>query len=287
MFYCYAKMCNWSPLLFLREPFFCRDIGPTNVGYFGFKSIFETANSDFGLYGKVKTEHSVKLNASLRPEFKSEMLISLENGTQSLINTRAHSLSKSFKAQQQHHLANAANDTYCDRYRVPPLRLLKRKTRTTTIGTPSPGRSLADGHPLGLRAFLADHVAAPLELALALRGGRHRQGVVASAAAERLAAVRLVAGAVAVPAGSPRDAEGGVRVTEVRRLFEVNDVCISDDDICRRLQDDLNRIVTVDLKVRQRSADINILISSRSSSSPYDLTDGQVSLHRGTRYKVK
>lgn len=56
---------------------------------------------------------------------------------------------------------------------------------------------LAHVHPLGEAALLAQHVAAPVEAAVAALAARLLQDVVSAAAAQRAAAVRAVAGLVA------------------------------------------------------------------------------------------
>lgn len=79
--------------------------------------------------------------------------------------------------------------------------------------------SVADGHPLVYGAVLAQHVAAPLEAAVALLDALLLDDVVAAAAAQRRAVVHAAAGAVAAAAARAREVEAGVPLAEVGRLL--------------------------------------------------------------------
>lgn len=80
---------------------------------------------------------------------------------------------------------------------------------------------LADGNPLVVRAHLALHVAAPVELAVTPLRPLHLQRVVAPATAQRFAIVNAGAGFVAQAARGPGRIHQRVGVAEVGRPLEV------------------------------------------------------------------
>lgn len=81
---------------------------------------------------------------------------------------------------------------------------------------------LAHVDPLRETALLAEHVAAPVEPAVAALAVRLFQDVVSAAAAQRAAAVRALAGFVAYPSLRARRVHGGVELTEIWGLLEVH-----------------------------------------------------------------
>lgn len=81
---------------------------------------------------------------------------------------------------------------------------------------------LAHVDPLGEAALLAQHVAAPVEPAVAALAVRLFQDVVPAAAAQRAAAVCARAALVAYPSLRARRVHGRVALTEVRGLLKVH-----------------------------------------------------------------
>lgn len=81
---------------------------------------------------------------------------------------------------------------------------------------------LAHVDPLGEAALLAQHVAAPVEAAVAALAARLLQDVVSATATQRAAAVRAVTGLVAQPSLRAGRVHRRVPLTKVRRLLEVD-----------------------------------------------------------------
>lgn len=99
---------------------------------------------------------------------------------------------------------------------------------------------------------------------------RQRQSVVASAAAQCLAAVRLIRRPVAVATDGPRKSKGRIRFAEIGRLLEVDEIGFTDYGVCFRLQNDLDGIVTVDLyrnKERYHALQMRILMGPTATLS--------------------
>lgn len=82
--------------------------------------------------------------------------------------------------------------------------------------------SFADADPLCYPALFADHVAAPVKLAVAAFTARLLQDVVSPPAAQTLAVVHARAGLVADPALRAGRVRAQVSLAEVWRLFKVD-----------------------------------------------------------------
>lgn len=81
---------------------------------------------------------------------------------------------------------------------------------------------LADVDPLCDSALLTEHVAAPVEAAVAPLTTCLLQDVVSPSAAQRPAAVHAVAGLVADPSLGAQGVQGRLPLTEVWRLLKVD-----------------------------------------------------------------
>lgn len=82
--------------------------------------------------------------------------------------------------------------------------------------------SFADTNPLCYSALFAHHIAAPVKLAVAAFAPRLLQDVVASPTAQTLTVVHARAGLVADPALRARRVRPQVPLTEIWRLFKVD-----------------------------------------------------------------
>lgn len=89
-------------------------------------------------------------------------------------------------------------------------------------GTEKSWSLLADVDPLCETTLLAQHVATPVEPAIAALAACLSQDVVSTAAAQRAAAVCAVAGFVADATLRARRVNGRIALTEIRRLLKVH-----------------------------------------------------------------
>ena len=82
--------------------------------------------------------------------------------------------------------------------------------------------SLADGYPITERAFLTYDVTTPMKSAVTAFSSCHLERIVTASTTQRLAIIDVSARLIADPALGAMGVDARVRVTEIRRPFEIN-----------------------------------------------------------------